>query len=131
MSKQMKALSGCDVLRPADDARDKDTKAISPLAPNAKRGDRFNILNSFVDFSLVGLKRNELAVWLVLYRVTRDGIARTGQSDIARRIGATRRTVTRAISKLEFLKLIQVVRRGGLNQGVSTYRVLPLRTPDE
>src|SRR5262245_27991772 len=40
-------------------------------------GERFAVLNAFVDFALAELSRAEIAVWLVLYRDTRDGTART------------------------------------------------------
>jgi DNA-binding transcriptional ArsR family regulator len=94
--------------------------------PKGKTGERFAVLNTFVDFSLAGLSRGEIAVWLVLYRDTRDGTARTAYDDIARRAGLSRRTVGRAIRKLDERGLLKVVHRGGLRRGVSRYRVLGL-----
>lgn len=91
--------------------------------PNGKPGERFILLNAFVDFSLAELSRSEIAVWLVLYRDTRDRIARTSYDDIARRAGLNRRNVGRAIRKLETRRLINVVYRGGLGRGASRYRV--------
>ena len=41
--------------------------------------DRFGVLNAFVDFTMAGLIRSDLAVWLVLYRDTKDGVAQTGR----------------------------------------------------
>jgi DNA-binding MarR family transcriptional regulator len=90
------------------------------------RGERFAALNAFVDFALAGLTRREIAVWLVLYRDTREGTARTGYDDIARRAGLNRRNVGRALRQLEARGLVQVVHRGGLGRGVSRYRVLGL-----
>lgn len=128
-----KRLDGCAVLPPQDDVVEEHAHPKKP--PENKRnskqktGDRFRLLNEFIDFSLRDLSRNELAVWLVLYRDSRDGIARTGQTDIAKRIGRSRRTVIRIVSRLEACGLLQVVHRGSLTQGTSTYRVVPLR-PD-
>lgn len=105
-----------------------------PAKNNAKKrerrptAERFAMLNSFIDFTLGTLRRNEIAVWLVLFRDTRDGIARTGQADIARRIGASDRTVRRLIDRLSKCGLLDVVYRGGLRRGPSSYRVRPLRT---
>jgi hypothetical protein len=92
--------------------------------------ERFRTLNTFVDFTARDLRRNDLLVWLVLYRDTKDGIARTAQTDIARRIGASKRTVVRAIRRLEEMGLLTVAYRGGLRRGASAYRVRPLAKDD-
>jgi hypothetical protein len=87
---------------------------------------RFEILNAFVDTGMVGLGRAELAVWLILYRDTkRDGIALTAVGDLARRAGIDRRSVIRALKRLQARRMLQVLRRGGLNRGPSSYRVFP------
>ncbi|NOY28979.1 MAG: winged helix-turn-helix transcriptional regulator, partial [Planctomycetes bacterium] len=59
-------------------------------------------------------------------RDTRDGTARTSQTDIARRAGISERAVRLAIRQLEPLGLLTVVYRGGLNRGASRYRIVPL-----
>jgi hypothetical protein len=69
--------------------------------PTGKAGERFAVLNAFVDFSVADLSRAEIAVWLVLYRDTRDGTARTSYDDLARRAGLNRRNVGRALRRLE------------------------------
>ncbi|MBL8800204.1 MAG: helix-turn-helix domain-containing protein [Planctomycetia bacterium] len=84
---------------------------------------RFRTLNAFVDFTLGELGRAEIAVWLVLFRDCRDGLARTAQTDMARRAGIDRRTVYRALRRLEQLGLVRVVRRGRLGSGPSSYRL--------
>lgn len=94
--------------------------------PKRKAGDRFGILNRFVDFTLAGLSRGEIAVWLILFRDCRDGTARTSMDDLARRAGCDRATVFRAIRGLERRGLVKVVHRGGLGKGPSRYRVRPL-----
>ena len=68
----------------------------------------------------------EIVTWLILYRDTRDGKAKTSQADIARRAGISDRTVRRVIDALQRRGLLSVVRRGGLRQGPTTYRVHPL-----
>ncbi len=92
---------------------------------DAGKGDRFRVINRFVDFALVALTRAEIAVWLILWRDTRDGTARTAYDDLARRAGCDRRNVGRAVHRLEQLGLLKVVHRGGLRRGPSRYRVLP------
>lgn len=94
--------------------------------PKGKAGERFRVLNNFVDFSLAELSRAEIAVWLILYRDTRDGTARTGMTDLARRAGCSRRAVVSAVQKLETLGLLKIVYRGGIHRGPSRYRVRPL-----
>ena len=39
--------------------------------------DRFGTINAFVDFAPVSLTRNEVAVWLVLWRDEKNGTVRT------------------------------------------------------
>jgi hypothetical protein len=92
----------------------------------ARAGERFAVLNAFVDFALADLSRAEVAVWLVLFRDTRDGTARTSYDDLARRAGCNRRNVGRAVRRLERLGLLKVVHRGGLRRGVSRYRACSL-----
>ena len=108
---------------------DRAPKAEPKGKPNdAKRkaGDRFEVLNAFIDYSLAGLTRAEIAVWIVLYRDTKDGTARTSYDDIARRAGLNRRSVGRSLRLLEGRGLVSVVRRGSLRKGPSSYRVHPL-----
>jgi hypothetical protein len=112
-------------LRPDDEAA-RPAPAAKPNPARRKSAERFAILNRFVDFSLAGLSRADIAVWLVLYRDTRDGIARTAYDNLARRAGCNRRNVGRAVRRLVRLGLVKIVYRGGLRRGVSVYRVLPL-----
>lgn len=127
--------------RPAAPARPNERKAdngkaTSGKATSGKGGDpkhktaagRFGILNAFVDCSLAGLSRSEIAVWLVLYRDTRDGTVRTSQENIARRSGTSVRHVRRALASLTAAGLLTVVFQGGLNRGPSRFRVNPLGT---
>ena len=88
--------------------------------------DRFGVLNGFVDCSMRGLSRVELATWFILYRDTKNGTACTSQSDIARRTGCTVRAVQKAIRRLTERGLVVLVRKGRLNAGASVYRVEPL-----
>ncbi len=87
--------------------------------------NRFGVLNEFVDCSLAGLSKTELLVWFTLYRDTRNGTARTSQTDLARRGGVSVRAVQYATSRLEKRGLLRCVFRGGLNRGPSRWRVLP------
>jgi DNA-binding MarR family transcriptional regulator len=101
-----------------------------PTKTKNKNADRFGVLNAFIDFTLVELSRAQITVWMILYRDTRDGTARTSMSDIARRAGCARRNVVRAVRQLEARGLIEVVHRGGFRRGTSRYRVKPLAKDD-
>jgi hypothetical protein len=88
---------------------------------------RFLCINAFLDVTMAGLDRAALAVWLLLWRDTKpDGLARTSQADLARRAGCDPRTVRRALAILQGAGLVTVVSQGGLNRGLSVYRVDPL-----
>jgi hypothetical protein len=109
-----------DSPRPPRSTPGKENKA------KGRTGERFATLNTFVDFTLANLSRAEIALWLIFYRDTRDGTARTGYDDLARRAGLNRRNVGRALRRLERRGLLQVIHRGGWGRGVSRYRVRPL-----
>lgn len=97
-------------------------KAKGPAAGRST-GDRFRVLNAFVDCTLAGLSRNEIAVWLILFRDERNGAARTGQNDLARRAGISARSVRRGLEGLRQRGLVQRVYQGGVGRGVSVYRI--------
>ena len=94
-----------------------------PAAPGA--GNRWRVLNDFLDGTMRGLTFGEAKVWLLLFRDARGGVARTGQADLARRSGLTVRGVQKVLPRLRAKGLLSVVRRGGLGTGPSTYRVHP------
>lgn len=115
-------LNGCSVLPP-----DRPEVKASQNNKRRKTAGRFGVLNAFLDFTSRNFGRAEILVWLLLYRDTKpNGLASTSQADLARRAGITTRTVERAICRLEEHELIEVVRRGGIGRGPSTYRVYPL-----
>lgn len=130
-------LLGCSVLPPMvpiDVMQDGPATAVVPRktpgrAPPVRRrtAGRFTVLNDFLDVTMGTLPRSQIIVWLLLYRDTRDGIARTSQADLARRGRLGRRTVGLAIRVLGQKGLLRVVYRGGLNRGPSRYMALPLR----
>lgn len=113
--------------RPDDD---EEPARPAPPAKRRSRSERFAALNAFVDFGIsdAELTPAEALVWLVLFRdVKANGTARTEQADIARRAGLSVRGVKLALRGLKVKGLVQVVRRGQLNVGPSTYRVHPAR----
>lgn len=109
-------------LRPDEDAT--PAANAKPRPRRNGRGERFAVLNAFTDCTLADLTGAEVKVWLILFRDTKaaTGTARTGQADIARRAGLSRRGVQIAIAKLITKGLVDVVRRGRLNAGPSAYR---------
>jgi hypothetical protein len=108
----------------------------SRAAPTAKakrrngRGERFATLNAFADCALANLTGAEVKIWLLLFRDTKaaTGTACTGQADLARRAGLSRRGVQVALDRLQAKGLVRRVRRGRLNAGPSAYRVHPTGT---
>jgi hypothetical protein len=115
------------VFRPDDDERPSSGPPTPKSKRRAARSERFTTLNAFTDFALAGLTGAETKVWLILFRDAKaaTGTARTGQVDIARRAGLSRRGVQVALDKLRAKGLVRVVRRGRLNAGPSAYRVHP------
>lgn len=134
MTSEPRILPGASVLPPLNDAPPEPRATEANGGKSKSKGDRrhrvtrgrFDVLNGFVDAGMAGLSRGELAAWLVLYRDTRNGTARTSAGDIARRAGLSRRAVVKAMAKLRRRRLVTLVYRGGLNKGASTYRVHPV-----
>ena len=94
--------------------------------PPPKAGkDRWGMFNAFVDSAMRDLTRAETAVWLALFRDTKreTGLARTSQTDLARRSGCSVRAVQSAVPLLQEKGFLKVERRGRINAGPSTYRV--------
>jgi hypothetical protein len=120
-------LMGAATLPPMEPTQPTNKKTTPKKRTNKLSRDRFGVLNAFVDCSLAGLSKTELATWLCLYRDTRNGTACTSQSDIARRVGCSVRGVQLAVARLRKRGLLVVVFRGGLNRGPSRYRVESLR----
>ena len=123
-------LPGCSVLPPTEPPRPRPasiSKGTEKPKRTAATSNRFGELNAFVDCSVAGLSRAELGTWLVLWRDTKKaGTVRTSSADIGRRIGASRRAVTDALSKLRKRGLLRLVHQRGLTGGMSVYRVVPL-----
>ena len=119
-------LDGCAVLPPMEPTEPTAEQTKPKRKPShRKTGNRFAVLNAFVDTAAGELSRSEILVWLVLYRDTRNGIAETSQADIARRAKLCSRTVRYAIGRLIDRGLLDLVYRGGINRGTSKYRVSP------
>ncbi len=123
-------IPGCEVLPPMNPTRPRTTsnngKAETPKR-TATTSNRFRELNAFVDCSLPGLSRAEALAWLVLWRDTKQGgTVRTSSTDVARRIGTSRRAVTNALARLRKRGLLRLIHQGGLNRGMSVFRVEPL-----
>lgn len=108
-SKPPAILEGAAMLPPMKPNKATSSASIQKDNRRASQGDRFRILNAFVDCSMADLTRAELATWMILYRDTRDGIARAAQSDIATRAGLSERAIRNAIGSLEQAGLLQVV----------------------
>jgi hypothetical protein len=96
----------------------------APVRRSRRHSNRFAMFNGFVDGTMATLPRAAALTWFCLWRDTKpDGLARAAINDLARRVGCDRRSVIRALTLLKKRGLIEVVQRGGLGRGVSTYRV--------
>ncbi len=84
---------------------------------------RFKLLNEFVDQTMQQLTPRQVTVWLCLFRDSRNGTATAAQSYIATRCGLQRPTVSTTIGELEALGLVVTIHQGGVNRGLSRYRV--------
>lgn len=128
-------LEGCAVLPPMHQGNGSqrchqgDTSKAKGKAGRRKTADRFAVLNAFVDAGMVGLSRVEIGTWLTLYRDTRDGTACTSEENIGKRIGCSKRAVTKAVGRLRRRGLLVQVFKGGINRGPSRYRVVPIPKP--
>ena len=107
-----------------------DAAKPEPKTPNKKTtkrdGNRWNDLNQFIDITMRDLTPAQTAVWLTLFRDERKGVSKSAQTYIAERCGLSRESVSRAINELERRGLVQKLHQGGLNRGLSWYRVKAL-----
>ena len=85
--------------------------------------NRWHELNNFVDITMRDLKPRQMAVWLTLFRDSRNGVASVSQVYIGERCGLRRPTVSTTIKELEVLGLVTTIHTGGVGRGVSRYRV--------
>lgn len=93
-------------------------------------GKRFETVNTFVDITMRGLSTRASLAWLVLWRDTKpNGLARTGVTDLARRMGSSPATAKRALAELRSRNLIEVVGRGRLGVA-NVYRIVAATAHD-
>lgn len=118
----------CDVLPPMTPARPRGGHSNAEKAESKKgrSAGRFGVLNRFADQGARLVDTTAQACWWILYRETKpDGLATISHQRIAECVGVDRKTVTRALGRLERARLLTVVRHGGWRRGPSTYRVHP------
>jgi len=126
----LNTLNGASVMPPME-ARTPAPEAPAAAARKPRRqgntpkrsADRFKVLNEFVDRTMQQLTPRQTAVWLALFRDSRNGTATAAQSYIATRCGLKRPTVSTTIGELEALGLVVTIHHGGVNRGLSRYRV--------
>ena len=128
-------LSGCKTLPPLPapsttihpGGRPADTPAaFGPGRPSAGSAGRWAEFNNFVDVSMRTLKPSAKAVWFVLFRDARGGVARASKKWIAERAGVGVRTVYDAIEELTAAGLVEKIRQGYVGGGTNVYRVRAL-----
>ncbi len=123
-------LSGTEVMPPMSTPQPTPEKPETAHRTNGSRrsspkgaGQRFKMLNDFVDITMQQLTPRQTAVWFCLFRDSRNGTASAAQSYIALRCGLQRPTVSTTIGELEALGLVVIIHRGGINRGLSRYGV--------
>lgn len=133
MSRLPQELRGAEVLPPLCPTPNSVPRDLSPSSrhndPKRTAAGRFAVLNTFVDRAMKGLCKGDIAVWLVLYRDTKNGTATTSQADMARRAGMSVRGVGKALVRLQALGLVRKVHAGGLGRGVNRYVVQAETSP--
>jgi DNA-binding MarR family transcriptional regulator len=111
---------------PLELAVTKESRSPAQGKEEGRAGKRFQVFNTFIDSTMRAVSPLEALVWVTLWRdVKPNGQAQTSQADVARRIKRSTRTVRRALKALAKAGLLTLVRQGGLNRGVSVYRVHP------
>ncbi len=125
MSREPPTLPGASVLPPMDPAAPTPARTKRAGSQGVRRHrDRFAVLNAFGDDGARLVDTTAQACWWIVFRETKpDGLARVAHARIAECVGTSLPTVQRAMRRLEGAKLLTVVRRGGLREGPSTYRV--------
>lgn len=123
---ELERLEGCEVLPPMLPPDCQDKGRGDSAGHGGRVGQRFAALNDFVDCSLATLPRTDALVWFVLFRDAHGDTAKSAQAFIAKRAGLAKRTVGMAIKRLVRAGLVEVLHRGGLNRGLSIYRVRPI-----
>jgi hypothetical protein len=110
---------------PAMSEQTVSTERGNPRRQSRPKGSaaRFKLLNEFVDQTMQQLTPRQVTVWLCLFRDSRNGTATAAQSYIATRCGLQRPTVSTTIGELEALGLVVTIHQGGVNRGLSRYRV--------
>jgi len=131
-------LNGVSVMPPMESRQPKPEKpgTQEPHEPRNSRqrskpkrsGQRFKILNDFVDCTMQQLTPRQTSVWFCLFRDSRNGVAKSAQVYVAQRCGLKRPTVSTTIGELEALGLVVTIHQGGVNRGLSWYRVSGLVT---
>ena len=103
--------------------RSKTTKRASAM--------RFQVFNAFVDERMASGTRTKPPSGSCCF-VIRSRTASPARPSMTSPVGpASAGDRLRALKRLERLRMLQVTRRGGLNRGVSAYRVFPFPAPDE
>lgn len=128
-------LNGVSVMPPMESRQSKPEKAQTQERGSSRQrskpkrsGQRFKILNDFVDCTMQRLTPRQTSVWLCLFRDSRNGVAKSAQVYVAQRCGLKRPTVSTTIGELEALGLVVTIHQGGVNRGLSWYRVSGLVT---
>lgn len=123
MQRENREYTGTTIVGPSNVRSSPRSEWLNRSSGNDRTGNRFRMLNDFVDQTLQKVSKSAAIVWFILYRDERNGRAQASQQHVATRAGYSVRTVYDALRELEERGLVEVLRKGRLNAGVSVYRV--------
>jgi hypothetical protein len=109
---------------------DSPTKPGEPTAsagdkPQPRKGDRWATLNSFVDVIAPRLTLAERAVWLVMFRYSRNGVCDTSERAIATQAAIDKASAGRALRRLVELRLVWALFKSNRKGTSSRYGIHP------
>ncbi len=109
---------------------DSPVKAGQPTAsasdkPQPHKGDRWATLNSFVDVIAPRLTLAERAVWLVMFRYSRNGVCDTSERAIATQAAIDKASAGRALRRLVELRLVWPLFKSNRKGTSSRYGIHP------
>lgn len=100
--------------------------------PNAEQpkssGRWWSQLCGFVTHGQSKVSPAATSVWLAMFRNSRNGIAQISIERLADTTGLNERRVRRSLRELVDLSIIEIVKRGGRNQGPTRYRLASFTT---
>lgn len=104
---------------------DPASASTKPKRDNHDKGGRWQTFNQFVDVIAPHLSLAERAVWLVVFRVARNGMSETSERRLAVACLVNKKTAGRALRELVALRLVWPVYLSTNKERASKYGLHP------